>query len=114
MISDRSLIRISLATSAIGIIALYLLVTLTEPSHATISDIKAGDNVAVSGLVKDYRESRGNIFFTLENASSMKVVMFAPDAEKAPMIKNGDAVTVKGKAQYYRNEMEIVAKSMVK
>lgn len=113
MISDRSLIRISLVTSVIGIIALYLF-TLTEPSHTSISDIKAGDNVAVSGVVKDYRESRGNLFFIMENASSVKVVMFAPDAEKATRIKNGDTVTVRGKAQYYRNEMEIIAKSIVK
>mgnify|MGYP001577199590 CR=1 FL=1 len=113
MISDRSLIRISLATSVIGIVALYLL-TLIGPSHTAIPNIKAGDNVAVSGVVKDYRESRGNIFFTMENASSVKVVMFAPDAEKAPMIKNGDTVTVSGKAQYYRNEIEIIAKSIVK
>ena len=109
MITDRTLIRISLAVAIIGIAALFILVSLTEPRHASIAEIKPGENVLVSGTVADYKESRGTIFFTFENISSVNVVMFL-----FPMVKltDGDSVTVAGKVQYYRNEMEIVAKDI--
>lgn len=113
MISDKTLMRISLAVAATGIAALYVLVVVTEPVKAQISELKPGQNVLVSGVVSDYRESNGNIFFTLENSSTIKVVMFAPDA-RTPQIKNNDSITVSGKVQYYRNYLELIARRIVK
>jgi len=114
MISDKTLIRISFAIAAIGVAALYVLVAVTEPVKTQISGLTPGQNVLISGIVSDYRESKGNIFFILENSSTIKVVMFAPDAERSPEIKNNDSVTVSGKVQYYRNELEIIARRVVK
>ncbi len=115
MISDKKLMQLSLATAVIGIIALYVLVSVVQPKAAAIAGLKdmAGQNVLVSGVVTGYMESKGTVFITLENNSSIKVVMFANDAEKYPdvyKIKEGDNATVKGKVQYYKNELEIIAK----
>jgi len=110
MITDRTLIRISLTVAAVGIVVLFILVSLTEPQRISIAELKPGENVLVSGTVADYKESKGTIFFTLENISSVNVVMFPPTTDVK--IKDGDSVTVAGKVQYYRSEMEIVAKDI--
>lgn len=114
MISDRSLIKISLVVSAIGFIVLYIF-TAVETPIMPIGGLKSGDYASVGGIVSSYKESKGNIFFTLENSSTINVAMFSTDAESNPMvykIKDGDTVTVTGKVQYYRNELEMIAKNI--
>lgn len=114
MISDKLLMQISLATAAIGLVALYILVSLSGYRHAAISSLKVGENVFVSGTISDYTESKGNIFFTLKNDSSVKVVMFSTNAERTLRLKlkDGTNASVKGKVQFYKNEIEIIAKEI--
>lgn len=110
MISDKRLIQISLVTSVVGLIALYIIVSLTEPVTAPLSELKAGQNVLVSGAVEGYKEGNGAVFFTLQNVSTVKVVVFGAGLK----ITNGDNVTVKGKTQFYKNELEVIAKDVRK
>jgi len=113
MMSDKTLLRISAVTAAAGMIALYLIVAFIEPRQAEIADLKVGENVLVGGAVSEFARSEGNIFFRLTNGSSIKVVMFANDAERMHIeIKDNNIVMVKGKVQYYRNSIEIIAKEI--
>ncbi len=112
MISDKTLMRVSVAVSAIGVIALFLIATFLGPTRASIGGLKLGENVLIGGVVHDYSESKGNVFFTLVNDSSVRVVVFAQDAERLPQIIDGDSVTVTGKVQLYRGDIEIIAKDV--
>ncbi len=112
MISDKELMRISVIISVIGLIALFLIVTFMGPSRTAISELRPGEIIVAGGAVSDYSESKGNIFFTLTNGSSVRVVVFSTDAEKTHAFAEGDNVTVTGKAQFYMGEMEIVAKEV--
>lgn len=117
MLSDKSLMKLSLAVSLAGVVALFVFLQFEEPKLIGFEEIEShiGNNVVVVGQITAYSESKGNIFATLNN--SAKIVMFAVDAERRPdayLLKTGDSVTVTGKVQLYRGSTEIIAKSIRK
>lgn len=117
MISDRSLYRISFVLAIIGIVAVFIVSSGIEPQETRISKITGdflGKTVSVSGSVKGkpYWHEDGHLFFTLKDGFwEMKVVFFESIAKKLPEMKNlssGMNITITGKVNEYRNELEIV------
>lgn len=118
MISDSQLMKLCLIISVAGIIALYVLAQFAEPVEMKISGIDsslAGRNILVTGKVSSYFESSGNVFITIENNGTVKAVMFANDADKNPSVydlKINDSISVEGKLEIYKGELEIIARNL--
>lgn len=117
MLSERSLYRISFFLAIAGIVAVFLVSSGIEPQEIRISKITGdflGRTVSVSGIIGDkpYWHEDGHLFFTLSDGPwEMKVVFFESAAKKLPGLKNlskGMNVTVTGKVNEYKNELEIV------
>lgn len=117
-ISDKKLTYISLLVSVAGLIMLVVITTGIEPKEIAISQISSelsGQDVDVRGIVISVFSENGNIHLVLGDSAKIRVVMFSSDAGKQPWvydIQKGDRISVIGKVQIYRNELEILAKTM--
>lgn len=106
-----SLAHISLALSLTGIIALFFVVQMLEPTKITaLNESHIGKIVSINGTIKSLAIKDGNFFITLDDGT--RVVAFRN--AKMDEVKRGDKVLVIGKAQLYRNEPEIIAEEIRK
>lgn len=109
---------LSLAMAVAGLVALFIITLSIEPREITVSEISSelsGQVVVASGTISSYFSKEGNVFITLEDGASIKVVMFSRDAQKQPWVydlRKGDSISVQGRVQLYKNELEIVAESV--
>lgn len=117
---DKNLFRTALAVAVIGFIGVVVAAYLVEPVRVGIEDIDSGmvgQNVVVNGSVKAISISEGNIFITLEkNGYEIKVVMFERTARDtiAYTLREKDAVSVYGKVNFYREDVEIIADAVAR
>jgi aspartyl/asparaginyl-tRNA synthetase len=116
---DKTLMRISFVIAVAGIAALIAAVQFAEPKMVKISDVNeklVGQTILVNGTVDSVSIKEGNIFIKLTaDKDSIDVVMFKQQAENsadAYILKKGDFLTVAGKINFYKNELEIVASSI--
>ncbi len=115
MISDRTLMKISLTMTITGIIALFFITQSLEPLETVISDINdkmAGMNVIVHGAIKGFTEKDGNIFLMLENDSRIDAVVFEKDSRNVKNLSVGMNVTVAGKVTIYKGNIELSVKTI--
>lgn len=96
----------------IGIIVLFVFMNLTQN---TISIAEAsnflGQKVSVKGTVENYRVSKdGHAFFAVSDMSgSIKAVVFRnSNIEAVYNLKEGQKITLTGKVQEYKDELEII------
>lgn len=116
MIKDKTLIKVSLAVSLIGMAMLFAAVKFMEPLSMEIGKIDEttiGRNVVVAGTVQSISIKEGNVFVTLaDNADTINIVMFRQAAKKNATVydtKKGSVVAVKGKVDIYNGGLEIIA-----
>ena len=115
MITDEKLAKISLVLAVIGIIAIYLSITLPGPERLKIESIDEKDSgrlVSVNGTINSISASNGNIFIGLEDATgNITVVMFERTArgQKVYELQENDSVVVDGQVGIYKSELEIIA-----
>ncbi len=65
---DKTLMKISLIISIIGVIALFLFVQFTEPIKINVSridDSMLGQNIELSGRIESFSTRDGNVFFLI-------------------------------------------------
>ncbi len=114
--NDHDLTKISLAVTFLGIIALFLVAGNLKPIEASatlINESYVGKNVAVNSTIISVSIKDGNIFITLEEG--FKVVLFRDKAEEENYeLKRNDKISVIGKVQVYRSELEILAEQVTK
>ena len=116
---DKTLMKISLIISVVGLVALFVFVQFTEPSKVSISQISdsmLGQNVEVSGLIESFTTKNNNVFFTLDDGTgNISIVMFESIARKNPEVyalKDQIRVSVTGKISLYKSELELIASSL--
>jgi len=117
--NDKTLVRISLGISLIGVLGLFLFVQTIEPLNVEVSridDSMIGKSVEVSGNIDSFSVKEGNVFLTIDDGTGkISVVMFERDARRNSgvySLKEGGNVTVSGKIALYRSELEIIADSI--
>ncbi len=121
--NERTLVRLCLAGSVIGIVALYFSLSLIQVPRCRTGEITpamSGSMANVSGKVSDvYVHRNGHIFFTLNDGSGeVKVVVWDSVARALGRkginatedIRNGALLEVTGEVILYRGETEIVPK----
>jgi len=106
---DRKLLVISLAWSLIGIFLLMLVAIFTEPQETLIANLEEnlGKTVIVNGDVTKATYKENVAFIDIKDKTGkVSVVLFEKPAYQ---VVSGDAISVKGKVQIYKDELEIVA-----
>jgi len=106
---DKTLVRISLIWSLIGILVLIAISLFAKPPTVSISALEdyLGKEVVIEGLVGDTTYQEDFSFIELKSKYD-KVTVFAFENLDKKVYKN-DEIRVKGKVQTYKGELEIIA-----
>lgn len=106
---DKTLIKICLAWSCIGILILIGFALFTEPKPVKISELneKIGKTIIIQGevLKASYKE-KASFLDVADGSGNISVVLFAKPENKTIQ---GDVVQVKGIVKLYKGDLEIVA-----
>ncbi len=117
MMSDKEIFKISAILFFMSFIALIVLASITKIKYVPIrkiNDDMIGRTLETSGTVKYIFSKDGNYFITLENFTTIKVVFFSSQAKRNDMreIRKGMNVTVVGKVNEYKGEIEILGQGI--
>ena len=105
---DKSLIKVCLFISLVGIVTLMVLSYHQEPSTSSSIGGKDIDKVVkISGEIKYLHETKGTYKLTVDNT---KVTVFKT---KKLQLKNGDYVEITGKVQEYKNQLGVIADKII-
>lgn len=110
---DKTLLKISIFTSIIGIVALYFIM---QPSEIKIGDVNRdyiGKTVKVLGEVSSRYESKdGHVFLNIVDSSGkIKVVIFK-NSKVENNLEIGQNIEVSGKVEEYKGQLEIIPNSV--
>lgn len=114
---NKTLLKISIAVSIVGIITLFIFTRYSLEKTVKIIEIKNFLNQAikVSGTVNSIRISRdGHVFIKLgDETGEINVVMFkGSNTDVALNLEKGQKISVLGKVQEYKDQLEIIANSI--
>lgn len=107
---EKTLLKIALICSLIGVVALYLISENMEINQKNIEKITFDDvdkNVKVKGVVRDLFENDKIMIITIEQPQDMKVVLFKSKNESIGIFE-GNEIEVIGKVDEYEGELEII------
>ncbi len=103
---DRTLIALSLAVSALGIIGLLLALATMEPEETQdIGALADGAPALVRGTVSGVRSSEAMQVLTLDTRTRVEVALFDGNAS----VREGQCVEVRGKKGSYDGKPQVVA-----
>ncbi|MFH1916957.1 MAG: hypothetical protein ABIJ21_06875 [Nanoarchaeota archaeon] len=107
---DKTLLRIAIFGSILGLIILALLVQFTHLEETSISAVKAdGKSVAIAGKVAEVKVVGQTTILTIEQQCTIPVVVFDEIA-----VTEGDVVRIVGSSQEYLGKPEIIAERVEK
>ena len=105
--------------AALGLVVLFFVTLYIKPLEVHTTDITKdmiSHEVIISGSVKSYYNKDGTIFIVLEDKfDEIDVVLFENTAKRLPVahqLKKGDNITVQGKLDEYKGELEIIANNI--
>ena len=119
--NSRLLIYLSLASSVIGLVMVYIAADNIQLPAVLIGKIvydDIGKNVKVCGEVDSFSVSKSkHVFFDIVDSSGrINAVVFNSSAEKlqAYSLKDDDAICVLGQVDEYDGRLEILPKEIVR
>lgn len=105
----KTLLRISIIFSIIGLLLIYISSISIEPEFVKIGDISKedlGEHIKIRGKIIEETISDGTLFLQLKNNSNeISVVKFNYKGAKL----NKTSVVVSGKVNLYESKLEIIA-----
>ncbi len=119
MITNEDIFKVAAVVFSIGFVSSIAILVLTKPLYVPVKDIDRnllGHRVETSGTIKYIYSRNGHYFLTLENQSRIKVVFFSTQAKRNNLqsFRKGDAITVVGKVNEYKSEIEIIGEQIFK
>jgi len=109
---DRTLVKISLAWSLIGVFVLIFIASYAEPEQIEIKNLEnyVGKTVLIRGEVVGMSARESASFMGIsDDSGNTTAVAF----EKITNISIGNIVAVKGKVQLYKGEPELIASEII-
>ncbi|MDI6721467.1 MAG: hypothetical protein QMD85_03690 [Candidatus Aenigmarchaeota archaeon] len=109
---DRELKILSLLLTAAGIAGLAAISIQNEYTPVRVYEINEnmiGKRVVVNGTIYDISLKDKNVFMTIEDIGFIKAVAFHPVNIS---LKKGMNITVYGKVNVYKNELEIIEEKL--
>jgi DNA/RNA endonuclease YhcR with UshA esterase domain len=109
-VNEKTLLRIALAVSVLGIVALFLLSQQISVDDAMINrlDELVDESVVVTGMVVGVNQMNSTTFIMLEKNEMTSVVVFG----KTPLLEIGDLIQVRGRVAVYEDETEIIGEEI--
>ena len=107
---EKTLLKIALICSLVGIAALFLISENIEVTQKGIEKITFDDiekNVKVKGIVKDLFENEKVMILDVEQPSEITIVLFKRKNESIGIGK-GNLIEVIGKVDKYEGKLEII------
>ncbi len=112
MLGEHRLNQFALLCGLAGIVFLFYYSYSGECPPIPAGKINEGmleKEVCVRGMVEWAHLGESALLFGINDGNRVKVVLFNPRREHAELVKEGALVSVRGKVQEYRGELEIVA-----
>jgi DNA/RNA endonuclease YhcR with UshA esterase domain len=112
-----NILKISIITAVIGIIALYFISQALVEETIEIKKLKIGQIERISGMVTSVYVSRDDHVFlkVADNTGEITVVAFKnSNIDEAYYLEIGEEVTVLGRVDEYKGDLEIIAKEIRK
>lgn len=110
---DKTLLKISIFTSIVGIVALYFIM---QPSEIKIGDINRnhiGKTVKVLGEIgSKYENKNGHIFLKLADSSGQINVVIFNNTKVERNLEVGQMIEISGEIEEYKGELEIIPKTI--
>lgn len=105
---DKTLIKIALVWSLLGLFILLLIAAFSEPATIKIAEMEqnVGKTVIIFGNVENTKYGRTSFIDLSDVTGNTTAVIFDNPDNKT---KIGDYIGVKGKIQVYKNNFEIIA-----
>ena len=104
---EKSLLKIALIGSLIGLFALYIVsevVMIEEITLDRLDGIDYGRNVKVKGVVENVINAENVVIFEVMQPNSVTVVLFESGVE----VSEGDMVEVIGEIEEYEGKREVI------
>ncbi len=111
------ILKISIITAVIGIIALYFISLVLTEETIEIKKLKIGQIERISGMVTSVYVSRDDHVFmkVADNTGEVTVVAFKnSNIDQAYDLEIGEEVAVLGRVDEYKGDLEIIAKEIRK
>ena len=108
-------LKISIAIAIVGLIALFFITQIQKEDLTPIKDPKLGQIERIEGMVNSVYVSKDyHVFIKVaDNTGEVDVVAFkSSNIDAAYYLEEGHQVSVLGKVEEYKGEMEIIAKEI--
>jgi RecJ-like exonuclease len=112
-----NILKISIITAVIGIVALYIISTLLTEETVDIEELQIGQMERISGMVTSLYVSRDDHVFmkVSDETGEITVVAFeSSNIDQAYDLEVGERVSVLGRVDEYEGDLEIIAKEIRK
>lgn len=112
---DGTLLKLSLATSLIGIALLFVFAQTIESERVDIADIdksSIGSNIELFVSVESFYNSNGNYFLKVsDKTGNITAVLFKQTATNFEMskLKKNQQILLSGKINEYKGVLELIA-----
>jgi DNA/RNA endonuclease YhcR with UshA esterase domain len=111
-----NLIKISITVAIVGIIALFFIVKYQQQNTVKISDLEQGQIERITGMINSvYVSKDGHTFLKVTDSSGeISVVAFKSSNIDVYDLELGDQISVLGRVEEYKGNLEIIAKEIRK
>ena len=112
-----NIVKISIITAVIGMIALYIISQLMVEETVKIRDLEIGQLERISGMITSFYVSRDDHVFmkVADDTGEITVVAFkSSNIDDAYYLEIGERISVLGRVDEYKGELEIIAKEISK
>jgi DNA/RNA endonuclease YhcR with UshA esterase domain len=116
MVKEKFLISLILGLSIIGLLTLYLAISLINPVEIKIKDIKepmTGNLVKITGKIESFKKSNtGNIYLNVsDDTGEITVPLIGNLGKKFSNITKGEKVEIVGIITEYKDTLEVLPRS---
>jgi len=111
------ILKISILVAVVGIVSLFFISAAFTEEMTKVSELKIGQMERISGIVTSIYVSRdGHVFLKVaDDTGDITVVAFKnSNIDVAYDLELGEEVSVLGRVEEYKGEMEIIAKEISK
>lgn len=109
---EKTLLKIALIASLIGILILLFISSKLEVNEKTISNIDEtdiGSSLKIDGVITNIRKTNTVTFIDIAQLEEMKVVVFNEEID----LNRGDYVEITGKIEEYKGSTELIADKII-
>jgi RecJ-like exonuclease len=111
------ILKISILVSIVGVVSLFLISAIFTEEVTDISELKIGQMERISGMVTSVYVSRDSHVFlnVADKTGEISVVAFKnSNIDEAYDLEVGEEISVSGRVEEYKGDLEIIAKEISK